>query len=61
MALEFAIFRVEADACTWQKSPRSLYKPERKLHEIGRTYHNRVVLEQGSAILRVEPCEPKQQ
>ena len=24
MALEFAIFRVEADACTWQESPRRL-------------------------------------
>ena len=24
MALEFAIFRVETDACTWQESPRSL-------------------------------------
>src|SRR5215469_12103085 len=23
MALEFAIVRVEADACTWQESPRS--------------------------------------
>src|SRR6516165_10721485 len=24
MALEFAIFRADADACTWQESPRNL-------------------------------------
>ena len=35
MALEFAIFRVEADACTWQESPRSLAAAKARAELLG--------------------------
>src|SRR6516162_282627 len=35
MALEFPIFRVEADACTWQESPRSLAAAKARAELLG--------------------------
>ena len=35
MALEFAIFRVEADACTWQESSRNLAAAKARAELLG--------------------------
>ena len=61
MALEFAIFRVEADACTWQESSRSLAAAKARAELPGAVASSLVykhAFEKGPA--RLSPCCSRQ-